>query len=89
VGDVPLPGCGLFFGPAGAVVCAGDGEFIAARMLAREAYGWLEQRMSPGDAVDNALALFDEAVDVGLLVLTQTECASGSRRGMAWSQLAE
>ena len=39
VGDVPLPGCGLFCGPSGAVACTGDGEFIALKILAKEVYG--------------------------------------------------
>ncbi len=45
VGDVPLPGCGLFCGPVGAVACTGDGEFIALKILAKEVYGWLEKNM--------------------------------------------
>lgn len=89
VGDVPLPGCGLYCGPLGAVASTGDGEFIALRMLAREVYAWLEQGMPPGEAVEAALALFDEEVDVGLLVLTTSDCASAARNGMAWSQLVE
>ncbi|WLE97009.1 MAG: isoaspartyl peptidase/L-asparaginase [Candidatus Electrothrix communis] len=36
VGDVPLPGCGLFSGPAGAVACTGDGEHIALKLLAKK-----------------------------------------------------
>jgi len=47
VGDVPLPGCGLFCGPVGAVACTGDGEFIALKNLAKEVYGWIERDMSP------------------------------------------
>lgn len=87
VGDVPLPGCGLFCGPLGAVACTGDGEFIALKMLAREVYGWLEQRMSPRDAGQKALALFDDAVDVGLIILTESGYASYARNGMAWAHL--
>ena len=89
VGDVPLPGCGLFCGPAGAVACTGDGEFIARKILAREVYGWLEQKMGANDAAQKALTLFDDSVDVGLVVLSRTEFASNSRNGMAWSNIAE
>ncbi len=89
VGDVPLPGCGLYCGPLGAIACTGDGEFIALKMLAREVYRWSEQRMNPQDAVKKALALFDNSVDVGLIMLTKDGFASGSRNGMAWSQLTE
>jgi L-asparaginase / beta-aspartyl-peptidase len=89
VGDVPLPGCGLFCGPVGAVACTGDGEFIALKMLAREVYGWLENNISPNEAAEKAVTLFDESVDVGLIILTKTGYASNSRNGMAWSHLTE
>jgi len=87
VGDVPLPGCGLYCGPLGAIACTGDGEFIALKMLAREVYGWLESHMSPQDAVQKALTLFDDSVDIGLIILTRNGFASHSRNGMAWSRL--
>ena len=87
VGDVPLPGCGLYCGPAGAVACTGDGEFIALKILAREVYGWLEQKMSPGDAVQKALTLFADDVDIGLIVATGSECAADARSEMPWSCL--
>ncbi len=87
VGDVPLPGCGLFCGPAGAVACTGDGEFIALKILAKEVYGWLERKMSPAEAAQKALTLFDDAVDVGLIILTKNEFAANARSGMAWSHL--
>lgn len=86
VGDVPLPGCGLYCGPLGAIACTGDGEFIALKILAREVYGWLEQDLSPQDAVQKALKLFDDCVDIGLIILTQSQFASGARNGMAWAQ---
>ena len=87
VGDVPLPGCGLYCGPLGAIACTGDGEFIALKMLAREVYGWLENRISPEDAVQKAVMRFDKSVDIGLIILTKNGFASHSRNGMAWSQL--
>lgn len=89
VGDVPLPGCGLFCGPIGAVACTGDGEFIALKLLAREVYGWLEGKMNPNEAAEKAMTLFDESVDIGLIILTQNEFASLARNGMAWSHLLE
>lgn len=89
VGDVPLPGCGLFCGPAGAVACTGDGEFIALKILAREVYGWIERKMGPHEATLKAMALFDETVDVGLIILTMNECAANTRNEMAWSKLTE
>lgn len=89
VGDVPLPGCGLSCGPIGAVACTGDGEFIALKILAKEVYRWLEESMSPRDAVLKAMALFDDAVDIGLIIVTKNEFAANSRHGMAWSHLTE
>jgi hypothetical protein len=64
-------------------------EFIALRILAREVYGWLEQQMSPGDAVQKALTLFEDGVDIGLLVLTRSDYAADARKGMPWSYLIE
>jgi len=89
VGDVPLPGCGLFCGPAGAIACTGDGEFIALKILAKEVYGWLENNMNPEKAAQKAMALFDDRVDIGLIILTQTQFALNSRNGMACSHLME
>ncbi len=89
VGDVPLPGCGLFCGSTGAVACTGDGEFIALKTLAKEVYGWLERNMSPSEAAGKAMTLFDDSVDVGLIILTQNEFASNARNGMAWSSIVE
>lgn len=87
VGDVPLPGCGLFCGPLGAVACTGDGEVIALKILAKEVYSWLEQKMRPAEAVEKVMSLIDNSVDVGLIVLTSSELASTARNGMAWSHL--
>lgn len=89
VGDVPLPGCGLFCGSVGAVACTGDGEYIALKILAREVYSWLEQGMNPTEAAQKAVTLFDDSVDIGLIILTKSEFASNSRNGMAWSHLTE
>jgi isoaspartyl peptidase/L-asparaginase-like protein (Ntn-hydrolase superfamily) len=89
VGDVPLPGCGLFCGPAGAVACTGDGEFIARKILAREVYGWLEAKVRATEAAQKALIVFDDSVDLGIVVLTRTEFASNARNAMAWSNVTE
>lgn len=89
VGDVPLPGCGLHCGPAGAVACTGDGEFIALKILAREVYGWLEQKLPPDQAVKRALTLFEDSVDIGLIVTTSSDYAGGCRDGMPWSYLTQ
>ncbi len=89
VGDVPLPGCGLFCGPLGAVACTGDGEFIALKILAYKVYGWLETKMNPVDAAQKAVTLFDETVDVGIIILTANGSTGYARNGMAWSHINE
>ena len=45
--------------------------------------------MSPGDAADKAISLFDPSVDIGLIILTRNGFASNARSGMAWSHLTE
>ena len=89
IGDVPLPGCGLFCGPIGAVVCTGDGEFIALKVLAKEVYSWLVGGMGPSAAVFKAISLFEETIDIGLIILTKDDFSAESRNGMAWSQITE
>lgn len=89
VGDVPLPGCGLFCGPDGAVACTGDGEFIGLEILAKEVYSWLERKMSPSEAAQKAMNVFADSVDVGLIILTKNEFAANARISMAWSHLTE
>mgnify|MGYP002633290972 CR=1 FL=1 len=89
VGDVPMPGCGLYCGPLGAVACTGYGEFIALKILAKEVYTWLENSMSPDEATQKALALFDDSVDIGLIILTPNGFASNARNCMAWSHITE
>lgn len=89
VGDVPLPGCGLYCGPLGAVACTGDGEFIALKILAKEVYSWLETNMGPKEAAKKAVTLFDDNIDIGIIILTENEFAANSKDGMAWSHLTE
>jgi len=90
IGDVPLPGCGLYCGAVGAVACTGDGEFIAHKMLAKEVYSWIEKdQISPKAASLKALTLFGKSVDLGLIILTKNDFAAASRNDMAWSYTTE
>jgi len=89
VGDVPLPGCGLFCGSMGAVACTGDGGYIAYELLAEKVYGFIQRNMSPGEAAQKAMTLFDDSIDLGLIILTKNGFASNARNGMAWSHLTE
>ncbi len=85
VGDVPLPGCGLYAGPAGAVATTGDGEHIARSLLAYRAYLQLEGGLSPQGTVDWALAQLPSSVDLGVIAIHRSGFAGGARHGMAWS----
>ena len=49
----------------------------------------VEKKMRPKEAAQKAITLFDDAVDVGLIVLTPNEFASIARNGMAWLHLTE
>jgi isoaspartyl peptidase/L-asparaginase-like protein (Ntn-hydrolase superfamily) len=84
VGDVPLPGCGLYCGAAGAIATTGDGEYIARSLLAYRAYAELEEGRSPAEVVEWALSELAQNVDVGIIAVNQTGFAGGARHGMAW-----
>lgn len=84
VGDVPMPGCGLFAGEHGAIATTGDGEFIARSVLAYRAYSELERGKSPTQVVDWALGQLADSVDIGIIVVCRTGFAGGARHGMAW-----
>jgi len=71
------------------VACTGDGELIALKILARAVYGWLEKGIPAIDAVKKSIALFEEDVDIGLIVSTHSDYTAGSRNGMPWSFLTE
>lgn len=84
VGDVPLPGCGLYAGKHGAIATTGDGEYIARSLLAYRAYAELERGRSPEQVVEWALSQLDDSVDIGVIVINRTGFAGGARHGMAW-----
>ena len=84
VGDVPLPGCGLYVGPKGAIATTGEGEYIVRSLLAYRAYVELERGQSPDQVVHWALDQLAMSVDIGIIAVDQTGFAGGSRHGMAW-----
>jgi len=88
VGDVPLPGCGLYAGEHGAVATTGDGEYIVRSLLAYRAYAELERGRSPEQIVEWALSQLSQSVDVGIIVVNQFGFAGGARHGMAWHGLS-
>lgn len=85
IGDVPLPGCGLHVGPAGAVCVTGDGDHLARAHLAGRVYQRMEEGTQPETCVQEAIALFPEEVAVGLILVTPAGRAGGSNLKMAWN----
>ncbi|MHC4643523.1 MAG: isoaspartyl peptidase/L-asparaginase [Planctomycetota bacterium] len=84
VGDVPLPGCGLFAGAEGAIATTGDGEYIVRSLLAYRAYNKLLEGLSPEQILEWALDQFDNYVDMGIIIVNKTDFAGGARHDMAW-----
>ena len=71
IGDTPMPGAGLYVGPAGAVAGTGRGEKIIDVALARTVYGWLEQGVPAAEAARRGVELLGG--EGGLIVMTATE----------------
>lgn len=82
VGDTPIPGCGYWAGPAGAIAATGVGEHIVQRLLAGTVYEWIERGMPLRQALERGIALFPGHIDVGLIAVTMNEAASASNRSM-------
>lgn len=82
VGDTPIPGCGYYAGPAGAIAVTGLGEHIVARMLARDVYERIASGIPLQQALDRAVAMTPADIDVGLIGITRTEAAAASNRSM-------
>jgi len=84
VGDVPMPGCGLFAGEHGAIAMTGDGEDIAKSILAYRTYLELEKGQSPNQAAAWAMDQLPNTVDVGIIIVNKSGFAGKARNGMAW-----
>jgi isoaspartyl peptidase/L-asparaginase-like protein (Ntn-hydrolase superfamily) len=82
VGDVPVPGAGLYAGPAGAVAGTGLGEKIIDVQLARTVYGWLEDGVPAAEAVRRGIAL--TGGEAALIAITATEAVGAADPPMAW-----
>lgn len=82
VGDTPIPGCGYWAGPAGAIAATGVGEHIVQHLLARRVYEWIERGMPLRQALERGVALFSDDIDVGLIAVTAHDAASASNRSM-------
>jgi len=83
VGDSPLPGCGFWAGPLGAVTATGLGEQIAKKLLCRTVYGYLESGVPAEEACKQGVALYPREVSIGVLVITPGAYGWASNRDMA------
>lgn len=89
VGDVPIIGGGLYAGPNGAVAATGIGEEIFMRMTAYRAYQMIEEDEAPEKIVDAVLSWFDQAVDIGVILVSRRGHAGGANLSMPWSVVEE
>lgn len=85
VGDVPIPGAGLFAGPHGAVCATGWGEYIIRQNLSRRVYDWMAEGETPREAVRRGLDLFPSELGMGLIAVSPKGYAASSNTTMAWS----
>ncbi len=81
VGDVPLPGCGIFVGEMGAVVATGVGEAIIRRMLCHNIYLQIGKE-SLVEIIKREIDEFGD-VHVGVIAIAKDEHASYSNTSMA------
>ena len=84
VGDVPVYGCGLYAGPAGAVACTGEGEEIIKRFMAHSVYERIAKGASARDAVEEAVRAFPERFDLGLIAVDRQGWGVAANRPMAY-----
>lgn len=82
VGDTPIIGAGFYAGPAGAVAVTGIGEHIVPHLLAHAVHGWIADGIALDAALRRALALFDPAIDIGLIAVSAADSGAASNRDM-------
>jgi isoaspartyl peptidase/L-asparaginase-like protein (Ntn-hydrolase superfamily) len=83
-GDVPMFGCGLYAGPAGAVACTGEGEEIIKRFTAHAVYERMAAGTSAQDAVAEAVRSFPSQFDLGLIAVDRGGWGVAANRAMAY-----
>ena len=88
VGDTPLVGCGLYAGPAGAVVCTGEGEEIVKRHLALRVYDAISSGVDATIACRDAIDKVPKHIGVGLIAVDAMSVAAVSNRSMPSGQVA-
>lgn len=83
VGDTPMPGCGYYAGPSGAIACTGIGEEIIRKMLAKNVYEAVAGKEDVRDAARKSLVEFPGTIPVGIIAITRSGCTITSNRPMA------
>jgi L-asparaginase/beta-aspartyl-peptidase (threonine type) len=87
VGDSPIPGAGLYAGPAGAVTATGEGEEIIRRLLSLRVYERMARGESCAEAGAAELAAIPKEIAVGLIAVGHNDAWGGSNRQMPFFQL--
>ena len=88
VGDVAIPGAGVYVGPRGAVACTGVGELIWREQLARRVHDLLGDHRSAQAVVDDVVAGVrgrHPGFDVGVIALCATSCGGAVTGAMPWA----
>ncbi|MBI4713340.1 MAG: isoaspartyl peptidase/L-asparaginase [Planctomycetes bacterium] len=83
IGDTPLIGCGIYAGKKGAVVATGVGEEIIKRMLSKEVYEKINRGLSPQQACEWGLTLFERTVPIGVIAVTLNNYGIAASHQMA------
>jgi L-asparaginase / beta-aspartyl-peptidase len=87
VGDTPMPGCGFYAGPYGAVAATGIGEEIIKQMLSRRVYDMIGRHEGVNKACRDGIALFPAEFSAGVIAISAEGYAVNSNTGMAYSAL--
>jgi isoaspartyl peptidase/L-asparaginase-like protein (Ntn-hydrolase superfamily) len=69
------------------VAATGVGEEIVRQFLAKTIHDWLAAGVAPDEAAKRAVALFPQAVDVGVLVVGKSGQGIADNREMACATL--
>lgn len=88
VGDTPIVGCGLYAGPAGAVVCTGEGEEIVKRHLALRVYDAISSGVDANTACRKAIDKVPKHIGVGIIAVDTLSAAWFSNRTMPHGSVA-
>ena len=83
VGDVPMIGCGIYAGRAGAVAATGIGEEIIRKVLSKTVYDMIEGGMHPQQAVEKGVAFYEKDVSVGLIAISDQGTGEAATSEMA------